>query len=439
MATVNFFVSAKKIKLAPIYVRLSAGRTVDLIVKSGLIVEPRTWSNKTQTLRQRDRSEDDEKFIKKLTELRVHIENETKLYGKDFTKEWLTAVIYRFHHNKDEDAKNLNEFIERFLTDAEAGLIKNRSGRNLAIGTARGLRGFQLAFNEYQGNYTPKREKARREANKALRPRIEIDFDDVTIDFYNAFKNYLTDEGYKLNTIGRFIKQLKYFMARSLAEKKHTNREFKERAFSGMTEDVFTVYLTPEEVEKIYKYDLSNDKRMDIARDKFIVLCETALRVSDYDKIDLNIRMNRGRPFIYLYQTKTADPVVIPLTRRMEEILDKYDGHLPKIPEQYVNQYIKTIAFWCGIDEVLNWEVTTYGKRHPKTARKWKLITCHTGRRTAASNMYHAGIKVLDIMRITGHRTEKSFLNYIRLTNEDVAYDLSTHPYYTGETLKVAN
>jgi integrase len=103
-----------------------------------------------------------------------------------------------------------------------------------------------------------------------------------------------------------------------------------------------------------------------------------------------------------------------------------------------VNRFIKTVAYQCGINEVLRWEATKYGKRYNTEAPKWKLITCHTGRRTAASNMYRAGIKTLDIMKLTGHRSEKSFLQYIRLTNEEVALELSKHPYFTGTTLKIA-
>ena len=227
MATINYFVSAKKRKLVPIYVRLSAGRGVDLIVRSGLIVDPKTWSNTTQTLKQRIKSKEDDQFIEKLDGLKAHIENDVKLYTRGFTKEWLTAVIYRYHYNKNEDAKTPNDYIKRFLTDAKAGKIKNKSGRNIAPGTVRGLKGFQRIFNEYQGIYTDERKEELKEAQKSLRQRHTIDFDDVTIDFYKSFKNYLTDEGYKLNTVGRVIKQLKFFMARSLAEKKHHNREFK--------------------------------------------------------------------------------------------------------------------------------------------------------------------------------------------------------------------
>lgn len=432
MATINFFIGGKKRELVPIYVRFSAGRGTDLIVKSGLMVDPKTWSNKTQTIKQRIRSKEDDELIRRLVELHEFIKNEAKIYTRGYTKEWLTSVIYRYNNNKAEDGTSLNSFIEKLISEAKAGTAKSEKGRNLSPATIKGLKVFQRIFNEYQGVYTEKKVKKLTEEGKTLRPKTTIDFNDITVDFYKSFTNFLSDEGFKLNTQGKIIKHLKYFMSKALTEKKHTNREFTETAFGGLSEESFTIYLTPEEIEKIYKRDLSSDKRMEIARDKFIVLCETALRVSDYDKIDINIKTMEGKPFIALYQTKTADPVIIPLTGRMKEILEKYEGCLPRIPEQYVNKYIKTIAQWCGIDELVHWETTKYGKRHPKSAYKWELTTCHTGRRSAATNMYRAGIKTLDIMRITGHKSEKSFLRYIRITNEDAALDISKHEYFNA-------
>lgn len=431
MATINYFIGGTKRKSVPIYVRLIAGHKKMFIAPSGFSIDPKTWSNKTQALKQRITTKADDKLTDKRAELKKLLNTEVLNYAGEYSKQWLMDVIYKFHHKTPADAKSLNEFITKFISDIEAGKVKNKSGRNITTGTARNLKGFQRIFNEYQGVYTDKRIKELTKEGKPLRQPQAIDFEDVTFDFYNSFKNFLTDEGYKLNTVGRFIKQLKYFMSKSLAEKKHSNREFKESAFTSMTEEVFTVSLTPEELDKIYNYDLSHDKRMETARDKFIVLCETALRVSDYDKIDVNIRTVNGTPLIFLYQTKTADPVIIPLTERMEEVLAKYDGKLPRIHEVYVNKYIKSIAYQCGITEQLRWEATKYGKRYPKVEYKWKLISCHTGRRSAASNMYRSGIPTLDIMRLTGHKTEKEFLKYIRLSNEEVALKMAQHPYFS--------
>jgi hypothetical protein len=43
---------------------------------------------------------------------------------------------------------------------------------------------------------------------------------------------------------------------------------------------------------------------------------------------------------------------------------------------------------------------------------------------------YLQGIPAIAIMKITGHRTEKSFLRYIRLTQEENANNLLNHPFF---------
>lgn len=436
--TVNYFVNAKKRNLAPIYVRFSAGRGTDLIVKSGLHVEPDRWSNTTQTIKQRIHTDDDDKLIKRLKELKDQVESEFKSYNGTFSKEWLIALIYRFHNKKDVEAKTLNEYIEKFIEDAKKGNRKGKSGLNIAPGTVRGWKCFKRIFSEYQGIYSDERLEELKKKKKTPRPLKIVDFEDVTIDFYNGFVAFLSNEGYGINTMNRFIKNLKYLMRKALNEKKHNNREFLENAFSGFEEEAFTVYLTEAEVEKIYKYDLSKFPRMELARDAFIVLCETALRISDYSKIDLSIRETNGKKLIYINQTKTGGLVVIPCTARMNSILNKYGGKLPSIPEQYVNKYIKAVCLLCEINEELRWEAQKFGKKYTKTAKKYELITCHSGRRTACTLMYLAKIPTLDIMKISGHKSEKSFLKYIRITPEETALRLADNPYFTGNTLRVA-
>lgn len=434
---INYIVNGTKRESVPIYVRFSHTREIDLRVKSGLFVDAERWSNRTQTIKQRITTESDNKLIEDLAALKKHIKNEFGNYHGSLTKEWLTSVINRFHNIKDDKADTLNGFIKSFIDSARSGDLKNKGAVNFAEGTVRAFEGFQRIFNEYQGIYIPKRIAELKKQKKQLRERKNVDFEDVTIDFYRDFVAFLSNEGYKVNTTGRFIKELKYIMRKALSEGKHKNRQFMEGAFSGFSEDSHAIYLTTDEVEKIYNFDLKTYPRMELARDAFIVLCETALRISDYKQIDINIRERNGKKYIHIYQSKTNDVVIIPLTVRMDAILTKYDGKLPRIPEQHVNRDIKVIAKWCGITEEIHWPAQKFGKKYTASAKKFELITNHTGRRTACTNMYLAGIPTIDIMKISGHRTEKSFLTYIRITAEETAERLSEHPYYSG--LKVVS
>jgi site-specific recombinase XerD len=431
MATFRFFVIGSKKELATIHVRFSGGRGINFKVPSGFTVNPNDWRNKTQTIKQRIRSDADDRFINNLSDLKDHITNEIRNHG-EYSKQWLEDIIYKFHNKRSADAKSLNDYIAQFIDEARSGEKKNKSALNFAPGTIRIFEGFQRIFGEYQGIYTEKRKQWHIDNKKALRPLKKVDFENVICDFYNVFVKFLSDEGYALNTQGRFIKSLKMIMKKSLQDKLHNNREFEYSAFRGISEKVDTIYLTKNELDKIYNKDLTKFPRMDLARDAFMILCETCLRISDYSKIDISIRTIEGKRYIDINQSKTGVKVVVPITPRFEAIWMKYGNKLPRIPEQHVNKLIKTIALWCEITEEIRRECVKYGKKYQKSAKKYELISCHTGRRSACTNMYLAGIPLKDIREISGHSSDKQLLEYIKITKEQTAVRLSEHPYFSG-------
>src|SRR5512133_705514 len=295
----HFIVKGSKRNPAPVLIRFIDGRFTDISIRSRQTVNPKDWSNKTESLRQRLLNKDDEKLLANLKGIRDLIESESRFYAGKKNKEWLESVLNKFYNIKTDETRTMNGYISAFIEQAKTGEIKNKSGVNFAKGTLTNFKGFQRAFNEYQGNYSPERieELFKREGWKQ-RKKVIIDFEDITIDFYNSFVAYLSNEKYELNTMDKFIGILKYFMRKSLIEKKHSNREFMEAAFSGFSEEGHAVYLTTEEVEKIYNHETKFAK----ARDAFIVLCETALRISDYRKVNVSIKGN----FIHIYQQKTG-------------------------------------------------------------------------------------------------------------------------------------
>ena len=59
-------------------------------------------------------------------------------------------------------------------------------------------------------------------------------------------------------------------------------------------------------------------------------------------------------------------------------------------------------------------------------------MSCHTARRSFATNQYIAEVPVYEIMAITGHRTEKAFLTYIKIKQNQYARSL-------GERWKASN
>jgi len=56
---------------------------------------------------------------------------------------------------------------------------------------------------------------------------------------------------------------------------------------------------------------------------------------------------------------------------------------------------------------------------------KYELVTSHTARRSFATNLYRRGIPSTQLMLLTGHRSESSFLRYIKVSREDNARDVA--------------
>ena len=74
----------------------------------------------------------------------------------------------------------------------------------------------------------------------------------------------------------------------------------------------------------------------------------------------------------------------------------------------------------------------------------WENISSHTARRSFATIKYLDGYSPYEIMKITGHRSVKSLLNYIKVSQLDAAKKMHAHnekrkANKTANKLRVAN
>ena len=98
-----------------------------------------------------------------------------------------------------------------------------------------------------------------------------------------------------------------------------------------------------------------------------------------------------------------------------------------------MNKYIKEIAREAGIVDMVEVSYVENGEKKSHLVEKCELVKTHTARRSGATNMYLAGIPTIAIMKITGHKTEKEFMKYIKITEEQTAMELMNHPYFAGK------
>ena len=431
MATVKFFLRTKLDKLAPVYMRITDTGGVNLIVKTSFKMVPSYWNEKKQTCK--DNILDTKVFTKKkakeiedkFTELKDKILFESYDLKGPVTLDWLNETVYKYFNKDVPKNETLRQYIDRFYNEAKAGTRLASVGttkRRYAYETLRSLKGTKLSFEMFE-------DETGRKSN----------FNDITIDWYNDFLAFYYKRGCGANYIGKHIKNLKTIMRQAREEGLHNNTEIERRSFKALSEPSESIYLTAKEVQAMYEKDLSDSPVLAKVRDVFLCGVYTAQRYSDYSRISKDmIKEEDGTKYIELIQQKTGEKCLIPMRPELETILSRYDYTLPKTFEQKINLNIKEVGKLCDIKEGIVTETYKSGMKVKKTTPKYKLIKTHTARRTGCTLMYLAGVQPIDIMKVSGHKTEREFLKYIKVGKKETAMNLARHPYFLGNPLSVA-
>ena len=347
--------------------------------------------------------------VPSIVEVRLHLD-------KVFKKELNTAK------REGQDSVSFFEFAERFLDDCKTGKQLTTANRRYSPTM---IKSFKTTINQllsFQQIY-PKR----------------IDFDAFTMVFYDKFKKHLTINNYSLNTIGNRIKNLKIILKRAHRDGFTDNEIFRHEDFKKIQEEVETIYLTEEDLLKLYNLDLTNQPRLDTLRDTFLIGCYTGLRFSDFIQLrPQNISREVGGHILTVFTQKTGTKVSIPISPKVLAILAKHDNKTPRVlTNQKFNEYLKELAKLAGLTELVQTARTQGGLRVTRTLEKWELVTTHTARRSFATNAYKAGVSTIDIMKMTGHKTETSFMKYIKVSSEETAIRLLGHSFFSEPVLKV--
>ena len=282
----------------------------------------------------------------------------------------------------------------------------------------------KLSYTLYKGTLTKlkKYKKSR---------KVRVDFSSFDKSFLDDFRGFLeTKENLALNTVSKHFKNLKMFVIEAKNQGLILNPPLKY--FKVSTEETTKIYLTDSEIEKMLKLDLSYNKRLELSRDKFLMGCYTGQRVSDYNSITLdNIVDIDGLECFRIKQSKTKNIVDCPITLEIREIMARYNNQPPPyLYDTDINENIKIVGRVLGFNEVIKTEITKGGKLVKRNKLKWEMIETHTGRRSFCTNKYKKGMPSLFIMHISGHKSEREFLKYIRDRGEDRTKHIVDQGYF---------
>jgi Phage integrase family. len=248
----------------------------------------------------------------------------------------------------------------------------------------------------------------------------------INEEFLDDFIIYLEDKDLRINTIKGVIEKVKAMTRKASIYGYMIDPSYEE--ISVKEEESFSIYLSMNDITRIY-YFKGLSKKKERIRDLFIIGCLTALRYSDYSTLTPD---NFQDGFIVKLTKKTKTKVRIPMHDYIKAIYAKYNGDVPGgLCIQYFNKYIKIIAKEIGFNEKLVFNYTKGGELVTETKEKWEMVSSHTARRSAATNLYLTGrMKTYEIMQLTGHTTEKNFFRYIKITNEDASRSIAGDNFF---------
>jgi integrase len=299
------------------------------------------------------------------------------------------------------------------IAEVKAGTALTRSGKQFSYFSRDG---YASAY-KYTALYQEK-------TSQTLRPGA---MDEA---WYEEFIRFLHTQPIRHNTVASVVKKTKGIQRRMCKAEKIP---FPANDVQYGQEITTKVYCTRQEIAEMARLDLPAG--LSSVRDAFIVQCYTGLRFSDLKRLLLNLAASTQQvddgTFFTIRQQKTGADVVIPIATSVASILNRRGWEFPaNWSIQYYNQTVKEVAKRAG----LTGKVTVYFTRNTiqvaERVEKHLLVSSHTARRSFATNAYLLQMPVLNIMRMTGHKTEAAFMRYIRAEGVESAMSVIDHPFF---------
>lgn len=327
-----------------------------------------------------------------------------KVVPSSIDKTWLQTKIDNYYNREPDKVripKGLVDFVPYYIEE---------KGDDITPSTIRKLNVVKHKLQRYE-----------KEKNLTLL------ISEINEQFKNNFIAYCKKENYAIGTTQRDLVFIKTFCNYAFEKGLEVDRNLNKVKIK-VKKEINHPYLSFAELEKIEKAELSDS--LSNVRDWLIISCYTGQRISDFKNFTASkIRMEEEKPLLEFKQKKTSKLMTIPVHPKVVEILKKRDGEFPNwISDQKYNDYLKKVCKEAGINEKIKGskKVKVAEKKYRKEEgiyEKWELVSSHIGRRSFATNFY-GDIPTPHLIFMTGHTTEKMFLEYIGKSEKDKALEL---------------
>lgn len=451
----NYFLRTKKEKgTASVYLRVQKRNPkLNILVCSKVSVDIQQWDKVTQDVAKWNdycKTQDGRKVKETLDSISSAIDNliSQGIYDKARIDEVVEAIVFREERERqriqeeeerqeqerlrqikeqEEEARKADVilFLENFLEGIKNGRIKN-GAENYTLNTCKVWSNFLGILKRFI-QISPFTWK---DINKALADR---------------FVSFMEKNGYMVTSINKYIICFKAMIQNAMDQELHNNlialRAFSKKKIQE-TDKAKEIYLTKTELQALYEMPLEGLK--DKVRDVFLVGCYTCQRFSDYARLEKKnfTKTAKGTKVVRIVQEKTGNDVVIPiLNDNLLHIAEKYGYDIPKVNDVILNRYIKQILkeLSSTVPSLARKERTLLTMKEREKEKqglvsferdnkgyvikpRYELVSSHTARRSGITNLYLSGnFDTYQMMSISGHRDEKTFYEYIKLSSDEVA------------------
>ena len=327
-------------------------------------------------------------------------------------------------------------FVSGQLDQLTIALFREELEKAIGIHKAKRLNALQF-FEQYIDRYSANVKKAYKTSLNRLKDfskQKPFDWEDINLNWLYDFQEYCFGVlNLAPNTANKTLVHFKTVLRYAKETGVHENDIYLNKRFTIKKTRTENIYLTLEELSKIYHQKLENERLVRI-RDIFIIACFTGQRIGDWSKFNKeNVVSVDGNDMFHILTSKTKKRVSIPLHPVVRTLCEKYNWELPKFTDQYVNRSIKTICELAGIKEPVF--KTQYKNNQPFQKRfyKYELVSSHTARRSFATNCYKTGMAIELIMAITGHSKTSQLMEYIKATSIERALQAKKNDFFTGK------
>ena len=451
----NYFLRTKREKgTASVYLRVQKRNPkLNILICSKVSVDIQQWDKVTQDVAKWNdycKTQDGRKVKETLDSISSAIDNliSQGIYDKARIDEVVEDVVFREERERqriqeeeerqeqerlrlikeqEEEARKADVilFLENFLEGIKNGRIKN-GAENYTLNTCKVWSNFLGILKRFIQIYP----FTWKDINKALA---------------DHFVSFMEKNGYMVTSINKYIICFKAMIQNAMDQELHNNlialRAFSKKKIQE-TDKAKEIYLTKAELQALYEMPLEGLK--DKVRDVFLVGCYTCQRFSDYARLEKEnfTTTAKGTKVVRIVQEKTGNDVVIPiLNDNLLHIAEKYGYDIPKVNDVILNRYIKQILkeLSSTVPSLARKERTLLTMKEREKEKqglvsferdnkgnvikpRYELVSSHTARRSGITNLYLSGnFDTYQMMSISGHRDEKTFYEYIKLSSDEVA------------------